>query len=428
MSNGLVNNIPKSVIDWLFQNIQKIYTIDPRTTFNDSLLALSHFKQNLRPRTRVFVDPRGKSRLLLCLYGKFPHTLTEKDSSISTNEVPVLIWIDDNYPLTHPQCFIDMDNLSSQEWIINVGKHIDSNGQIYLAIFNNWDDKDSNCNIINTLEQLKLVINTEVLIARRQPLLPPKLDGTIPPPRNNSVPPPIPERGPNLPSPSPSTSTIVSSPISTTTKPSLPPPPPSRPERLQNISKEPPIIDLMDSELTTATSPMGQESSHQRHINELSQLLMQLDLNERDTVEKVRDARLNKINTSIDQFHATLKYETDKLNFIKSQLSQNKNTLMDRMKELDRLESNWNEKYCKIEDMNVSSPPPLQITETLGLNQLYDLIAQDMALDDTIAILSELLNKNKLTLDVFIRKTRELAKEQFMIRLHIEKIVDLLNQ
>lgn len=45
-----------------------------------------------------------------------------------------------------------------------------------------------------------------------------------------------------------------------------------------------------------------------------------------------------------------------------------------------------------------------------------------MALDyTTISILNELLNKVQVTTDIFIRKTRDLAKRQLTIRLNIEK-------
>lgn len=431
MSNnhsGIVDNIPKSVIDWLFQNVQKIYKIDPRTTFHDSLLTLSMCKENLRPRTRVFIDCKGKSRLLLCLYGKFNHIQTQEDATMASNEVPILIWIDDNYPLTHPQCFMDMENIG-YEWMINVGKHIDANGQIYLPFFQNWDDKDSQYNIINTVKELQILISKEMLLRRKQPLLPPKTRGTSlpqptttapPPPQQQqtrpSEPPPIPAR-PQLPL---STHQESSPSVSLTT-----PPPPRRPAQLKKPSVIPqPVVDLMDSDLLT-TSGTG-DSMHQTHINELSQLLNQLELVEQDTVNQVRDTRLPKIDQAIGQFQDTLKYENDNLQTIKSQLQANKEVLIHQMNELAQLESEWSQKYVMagLEDED----HPLQIAETLGLNQLYDLMSQDMTLDDTIAILSELLNKNRITLDIFIRKTRDLAKQQFMVRLHIEKIYNMLNQ
>lgn len=417
--NGVVDNIPKSVIDWLFQNVQKIYRTDPRTTFHDSLLTLSLYVKNLRPRVRVFVDPSGKSRLLLCLYGKFYHTQTHEDATMASNEVPILIWIDDKYPLVHPQCYIDMESIGD-EWMVNVGKHIDSNGQIYLPFFQNWDDKDSQYNIVNTIKELQVVINKEMLLCRKQPLLPPKSPAMH---TTHSAPPPIPER-PQLPVP---VQHELAPSVSLTTPPPPPPPPPTRPPPLGKkplVATPPqPVIDLMDNDFVS-TSSTG-DSTHQMHIDELTRLLNELELTEQDKVNQVRHKRLPAIDQAITKFQNTLKYENDNLQTIRSQLQTNKETITQQMDELDELENTWPQKYTMA---GLDDDHPLQITETLGLNQLYDLISQDMALEDTIAILSELLNKNRITLDLFTRKVRDLAKQQFMIRLRIEKIYNMLNQ
>lgn len=427
--SGIVDNIPKSVVDWLFQNVQKIYKVDPRTTFHDSLLTLSLYVKNLRPRVRVFVDPSGKSRLLLCLYGTLYRPQTQEDATIASNEVPILIWIDDKYPLEHPQCYVDMENIGD-EWMVNVGKHIDSNGQIYLPFFQNWDDKDSQYNIINTIKELQIIINKEILLRRKQPLLPPKMKqpSSASPslPSAPSVPPPIPARS-QFPVP---THQEVSPSGSLSTPLPPPPPPPAPPIRPPQLEKKPqiatspqPVIDLMDNDLLSTLSTG--DSAHQTHIDELSQLLNELKLTEQDKINQVHHTRLPTIDEAIKKFQNTLIYENDNIQTIKSQLQVNKETITQRMKELDQLEMSWPQKYTMA---GLDEDHPLQITETLGLNQLYDLMSQDMALEDTIAILSELLNKNRITLDIFTRKIRDLAKQQFMIRLRIEKIYSLLNQ
>ena len=420
-NNELINNIPKSVIDWLRKNIETLYKIDPRTTFHDSLLALSLFKQILRPRTRVFTDSEGRSHLLLCLYGKFRIQTSIHNNSNDNmyedsrlDEVPVLIWIDNHYPLTHPLCYLDLEQIG-KDWMINVGKHVDSNGQIYLPFFKDWNDKDSNYNIINTVNSLQNIINNEVLLRRRQPLLPPKVrdidtvttgggggTSTI----NIAVtPPPIPER-PKLPK-------IKAGNILQT-----------------DTNQEEGMKDLMDTDIISMNlSSSIENKNHQQQINEISDLLRQLDIMEEKKINQVEDIKLNEINETIRQFQATLTYEMDQIDTIKSQLKTTQDLLTSKMKELDQMETSWSKRYKRISEILLidGKRQSLQITETLGLNQLYDLVAEDMALDDTISVLNELLNKKRITMDIFIRKTRDLAKRQFMIRLNIEKIYDMLN-
>lgn len=399
-SRGMVDNIPKSVIDWLFQNVQKIYRLDPRTTFHDSLLALSTFKQTLRPRTRVYINESGQSKLLLCLYGKI-------------GNVPVLVWVHDEYPVRHPLCYIDMDSVEDKEMIINVGRHVDSNGQLYLPIFQNWNDKQAQCNIINTVKDLEQVVRTETLLRRKQPLLPPKY-GRQPeemrasPVVDSSRPPPIPQRPrmnapPAIPTPPPrvvSTSPVVRTP------PAIPAPPPPKEKK-----PTPLVLDLMDSDAMNTTT-----TTHQDKIDELSAILARLDLQESQTISTVHETRSTKINDTIAQFDKTLQYETGQLSTIRQQLAQSKETLQDKITELDQLQTH----------LQKFDSPTIHITETIGLNQLYTLVSQDEALTDTIFLLSELLNNGQLPIDNFTKRTRALAKRQFLIRLQIEKIYNLL--
>ncbi|KAK5779336.1 hypothetical protein RI543_003226 [Arxiozyma heterogenica] len=430
-SSGPIDNIPRSVIDWLQQNIYKLYKIDPRTTFNDSLLALSLFKQNLRPRTRVFTDSRGKSHLLLCFYGKFKIVSRIKNNSSIGNdngiyadeeleEIPVLIWIEEDYPLSHPLCYLDLEQID-KDWVINIGKNIDSNGQIYLPFFKDWNDQDSNYNIINTIKNLQNTINNEVLLRRKQPLLPPKVRDidisnviTATAIATTIIPPAIPER-PKLP-----TTTTAGSILQTDIKP-----------------EEEKIVDLMDTDIIStdllSRSNVENSTTHQQQIDELSDLLNKLEIMEEERIKQVEDIKLNEIDESIRQFQETLDYENKEMDKMKSQIGMTRDLVINKIKGLEEIELNWSERYRKINDVLLSDKDNdeeynFQTTETLGLNQLYGLVAEDMALDDTISVLNGLLSKKGITVDIFIRKTRDLAKRQFMIRLHIEKIYNMLNE
>ena len=71
-------------------------------------------------------------------------------------------------------------------------------------------------------------------------------------------------------------------------------------------------------------------------------------------------------------------------------------------------------------------PSSLVVTQNLALDQLYEVVAKDYALSDTMHVLARLLNRDAVNLDVFVKKTRQLGREQFFTRMHIQKIAENL--
>lgn len=60
--------------------------------------------------------------------------------------------------------------------------------------------------------------------------------------------------------------------------------------------------------------------------------------------------------------------------------------------------------------------------ETVVYNQLYDVVTDDSAIEDTIYVLSKALESDRINLDTFLKHTRNLAREQFMKRALAHKI------
>jgi len=58
--------------------------------------------------------------------------------------------------------------------------------------------------------------------------------------------------------------------------------------------------------------------------------------------------------------------------------------------------------------------------------QLYALVAEEKAIEDTIYLLSKALDQRKLSLDQFTKLVRNLANEQFLKKAHIIKIAGIL--
>ncbi|CCK71910.1 ubiquitin-binding ESCRT-I subunit protein STP22 KNAG_0I01190 [Huiozyma naganishii CBS 8797] len=428
-SNGgqgsLGENLPKSVIDWLYKVVQSIYKTDPRAAFHDCVVALSLYKSNLRPRTRVFTNPSGEAQLLLCLYGDFVNVQV-------SGPVPILIWVCSQYPLKAPVVFVDVEKLGPDREV-RVGGQIDSNGQIYLPILHQWDPKLSN--VVKLIKELETLIQTQQLVTelgRQSPETPAIPKDT----RSTGDKPPLPLK-PNQ---------SISSPKSIdperqqaypkTIAETLPPPIPARPgfvspQPLPNRRISPPVarepvnrptpladLDLMDTDLPLNTK----DDPHKQALDILTKKLEGLTVREHSVVAGQFGQRKASIEKSIAQFNDLLAFETQQVELMGDQVAQYTSSLRREMKRLDNNVSDWEANYEK-----AGSTARLHHTETSGLDQLYDLVAQDLALDDTIEFLYSLLNRDSLSLDLYVRKTRALAKQQFMIRLHIEKICNMLN-
>ncbi|CEP21612.1 K12183 ESCRT-I complex subunit TSG101 [Cyberlindnera jadinii] len=65
--------------------------------------------------------------------------------------------------------------------------------------------------------------------------------------------------------------------------------------------------------------------------------------------------------------------------------------------------------------------------ENVVYNQLYDLVAEDQAIGDTIYVLTKAYDNGNVPLPSFIKHTRSLAREQFFKKAMIVKISQMLN-
>ncbi|KAK6526260.1 hypothetical protein TWF694_004866 [Orbilia ellipsospora] len=75
-----------------------------------------------------------------------------------------------------------------------------------------------------------------------------------------------------------------------------------------------------------------------------------------------------------------------------------------------------------VRDREAPNIDAVVVAPTVVHNQLYELVTDDMAIEDTIYVLGKALDKERVTLDVFLKHTRALAREQFMKRALVKKI------
>lgn len=364
----------------------------------------------LRPRTRVYTDSYGTSELLLCIYGKV----------ISRPPTPVLIWLPRSYPIERPIIYVDLETLAGAPHALE--QYTSNDGEIRLPLLDDWDaEKNNVCQVVEGLVDLeraarvggvgtdeirKISVSpsprppSEAAVPPRPPRPPKSFDSTAGSARELSpLPPKIPLRE------DPPVSRLAYS------------GPPQIPER-------PPITysaDLLDSEVSH-----HQDSRHKEALENLQRTLNELSLKDSQHTEHTIIARKVAIESAVKQFEMNLEYEKASLQRTLSAIENTKAVLNRETEDITQ----QSEQVHIYEEMHGKNPDPsaLVATENAAVGQLYELVARDYALSDTVHTLGRLLNGGTIKLDTFVKKTRGLAREQFLTRMHMQKVITVLGQ
>ncbi|CAI4299662.1 AKH_1a_G0005410.mRNA.1.CDS.1 [Saccharomyces cerevisiae] len=383
-ANGKIS-VPEAVVNWLFKVIQPIYN-DGRTTFHDSLALLDNFN-SLRPRTRVFTHSDGTPQLLLSIYG----TISTGEDGSSPHSIPVIMWVPSMYPVKPPFISINLENfdMNTISSSLPIQEYIDSNGWIALPILHCWDP--AAMNLIMVVQELMSLLHEPP--QDQAPSLPPKPNTQLQQEQNTPPLPPKP-KSPHL-------------------KPPLPPPPPPQPASN--------ALDLMDMD-NTDISP----TNHHEMLQNLQTVVNELY---REDVDYVADKILTRqtvMQESIARFHEIIAIDKNHLRAVEQAIEQTMHSLNAQIDVLtaNRAKVQQFSSTSHVDDEDVNS---IAVAKTDGLNQLYNLVAKDYALTDTIECLSRMLHRGTIPLDTFVKQGRELARQQFLVRWHIQRITSPLS-
>ncbi|CCK73401.1 ubiquitin-binding ESCRT-I subunit protein STP22 NDAI_0G04160 [Naumovozyma dairenensis CBS 421] len=383
--------------------------------------------------------------------------------------------------------FVDIESLQKNAKL-KINRNLDSSGQLYLPIFANWDPRTCNIALViqdfiriamkedllqtvpiqspirsptnnfhneftsPTNSEINQVVNNESINFR--PPLPPKPATALEPEIKNLIisradsspdtivtkklpihskfqvtsnlplPPkkiPLVDRASSITSPPPfqATSNIsTQTPIGNKNSPTVSKPPLHLKDDLDSVQ-----VDLLD-----AGFKLQQDPNHKNAIKEVQGLLNQLTTNDKIYINNNILNRKASIDSAIKQFENLYQYET------KNTINLH-NSIQEMIKNLKSETESVDKQFAKLNVFQNTSEPSLEeeydplwmtTTETIGLNQLYTLVAKDKALSDTINMLYQMLNRGIIQLDIFVKKSRELGRQQFLTRLHIEKIAGLL--
>lgn len=117
-----------------------------------------------------------------------------------------------------------------------------------------------------------------------------------------------------------------------------------------------------------------------------------------------------------------LREEAD-LRQIGEMCDSNLSILTDRISAAEKLIRDLKAPPSQGSKWQVPEADKLVVATTVVHNQLYDLVTEDMAIEDALYVLGRALDRERVGLDVWMKNMRILAREQFLCRALVRKIV-----
>ncbi|KAK6514224.1 hypothetical protein TWF506_008625 [Arthrobotrys conoides] len=196
------------------------------------------------------------------------------------------------------------------------------------------------------------------------------------------------------------------------------------PQRSQSQRKPFNILDAEDDNASLLPNPVTSKSAvppplppnpeKDRLINEIAKILQQ----KADAASMKTMASLEQTISQAEAMAKTEAYmERERIELIRINdvCEKDQRILNERIGMADDL-------IREVRDREAPNIDGVVVAPTVVHNQLYELVTDDMAIEDTIYVLGKALDKERITLDVFLKHTRALAREQFMKRALVKKI------
>ncbi|KAI8875593.1 UEV-domain-containing protein [Backusella circina FSU 941] len=385
---------------WLRTVLQHAEYTDQERTFRDVDAVLQMYL-SLKPKMDTYTSNDGHTQLLLCIYGTVPITYR----AIPYN-IPVAFWIPKDYPKSSPIPYVK----PTPNMLIREGRHVDKSGMCYHQYRSSWSSDQKHT-------FLELVAILQHIFAQDPPVYSKPLGAPPPPPQQQQQQQESMER--------------VSSPqhrqslptTSATTSPSLQHSSPQNNNQwkegtaLYNMNQGLANLNRPNNSLTKSSSlpsmPIQESNEQDALVNKISEKLNAYNV----MISGDMDLLLQQ-NRQLNEGDASIEHEYRTLLGIKENLRFNIGVLETREEEIDHVTE------------RVNGMPDVAVDEALCgtsvvANQLFELVADDNAISDTMYFLAKALNSERIDLAVFMKCTRILAREQFMKRALVKKITEL---
>ncbi|OLN81141.1 Tumor susceptibility gene 101 protein [Colletotrichum chlorophyti] len=380
--------VPQHVLNWLYSILTSEYH-DVNRTYNDVAQALSQYP-SLAPRTDVHTFDSGASALLLHLSGTIPVIFRG-----TTYRFPISVWVPHAYPREAPLVYVT----PTESMMVRPGQHVDPQGQVYHPYLVGWGAFWDKSTILDFLAILRDIFAKEPPVIARQQTRPQPPQPVSPSQSNGQEPPPLPPLPPDL-----------------TPRPQLPPPP------QQQIPKPAPPPDLLDEPLTLSipspssipAPPIPPNPEKDALLRQLAQTLYSLRQRSRQQNESSMSG-LQAQRTAMMSAFSTLQAEMGTLGQTSALLQSNANILVEALRKADSV----------IEGSSRQTAPDIDellVAPTVVANQLYNLVAEEKAIGDTIFVLGRAVERGRISPAVFAKTTRSLAREWYLKKALVRKI------
>lgn len=133
------------------------------------------------------------------------------------------------------------------------------------------------------------------------------------------------------------------------------------------------------------------------------------------------DTRVLQARETLAWMSRAVAHEATELERIAQASIENETILRAKIKQARDVIDQANTLVYKL-DSNEKKIDEIVCAEHVVHNQLYELVAEICAIDDTVYVLSKALDKGRISLDTFLKHSRSLGREQFMKRALVHKI------
>lgn len=361
----------------------------PEHTRQDILNTLKYFNV-LHPRLEKYTFPTGVTKELICLDGTIP--VTFRDASYN---IPVGILISDNHPFEAPLCYVR----PTKDMTIKSSRHVDGSGRVYLPYLSEWNKNTSD--ILSTIQVMQIVFGQTCPVYQRAA-------GYNPPSSSNVAMPPA------LPTNSyyPSTTNDTSNNNSGQSSGSISMPTPPQPIYPFSSHQQPSPQPYSSPASQQNNSTGGTISEEHIRASLVSAVEDRLNRRMREKVHQLQDEIEVLKKTSNDLNRGKLQ-----LDEMKTRMAQEIAELTEAKQKLGELDEQLQEFIVKYDKEGEEINPDEVYGPTQPLfKQLLDAYAEENAVVDAIYYTGEGLREGVITLDVFLKSTRELSRRQFMLR------------
>lgn len=388
----------------------------PDMAKRDILSAFQTYK-DLRPHMDGFVFNDGQSKQLLCLDGTIPVSYKG-----GTYNIPVCLWLMDTHPYNPPMAYVK----PTATMQIKPGRHVDSNGRVYLPYLHEWKHPQSD--LLGLIQVLCIVFGDEppVFSKNSAPQRPPPPT----PYSGSSTNLPYPAAGSGMPMPSvgaaggypPSTGYRPPTSYPNTSYPNYPGYPPTTYPNQSGYGYTgypPQQATAVQSSGTTTTASTNAGVS-------LSDEQIRLSL-----LSAVED----KMRRRLREIFAQSQAELDALKKTEDDLQRGKGTLEEMLQKLEREQNDVETNLALLKEKNqelesvlakLESQEKIDVDDAVSptaplYKQLLQAFAEEQATEDAIYYLGEALRREVIDLDTYLKQVRELSRKQFMLGAVVKK-------